>query len=919
MGIPYVDAVPAASGGTPIFRLARKRWGSLPICGTAARAYDPSVDQPGLLERSEELGVLHQCAAEVAASSRGAVVLVFGDAGIGKTSLLREFRRELPRRFTTAWGICDPLFTPRPLGPLLEPAAELGGSPAALVAEGAKPFDVAVAFVDALAGVAPAALILEDLHWADEATLDVVRVLARRSQEAGFLLVLSYRSDELHRDHPFRLVLGELPTGDAVARIELGALSPGAVEELAGPSGLDAGELFARTAGNPFFVTEALAAGEDLVPETVRDAVHARIARLSDDARALLDAVAVVPQRAEVWLLEALTEGGLDPLDECLRSGVLRAEIDGVVFRHELARLSIEESLRPDRAVALHRRALAALEDPTLGTLDLARLAHHAEAAGDGPAVLRHAPAAGERAAELGSPREAQHHYFRALRFAKDIDPLARADMLERFADLAYVSDMRAEAVDAVDEAIAIHRRSGDVMREGNALRRRTELLGCIGRAHEAADTARETIRVLEQAPPGPDLAYAYSKMAGLSTLTHDMAAAVEWGTKAIALANEVDARRPLVHALNNVGMSELMVGNPAGEAKLERSLELARQSDLTTDAGRAYINLGACLILNGRWLEALPGIERGIEYTRERGLEAWTKCLVGQRATVELTLGRWDVAAQTAQSILDGPRDQIIEPRTEALVVLGLIRARRGDPGGSPLLDEAWERAASADDLDFLAPVSAARAEAAWLDGRPGQIGALTEYAYDLACRFGAGIWAGGLARWRARAGLPVEPPDGSLEWHRLELDGQPDAAATLLREAGADYDAAITLASSTDGPALRSAHDALRALEAKPAAALIARRLRELGERQVPRGPRASTNDNPAGLTNRELEVLPLLAEGLRNAEIAQRLVVSPKTVDHHVSAILRKLGVSTRGQAGAAMARLGVASLRPGSSGR
>ncbi len=264
-------------------------------------------------------------------------------------------------------------------------------------------------------------------------------------------------------------VLGELPAGDAVLRIELGGLSPAAVEELAHGSALNAGKLFARTAGNPFFVTEVLAGAEGAVPETVRDAVHARIAWLSDDARALLDAVAVVPQRAEVWLLEALADRGLGALDECLRSGVLRAEDDGVIFRHELARIAIEESLSPDRAVALHRRALAALEDPMIAAPDLARLAHHAEAAGDGPAVLRYAPAAGDHAAALGSPREAQHHYYRALRYSSDIEPPARADLLERFAELAYLSDMRSEAVGAVDEALAIHRRRGDVLREGNA------------------------------------------------------------------------------------------------------------------------------------------------------------------------------------------------------------------------------------------------------------------------------------------------------------------------------------------------------------------------------------------------------------------------------------------------------------------
>jgi DNA-binding CsgD family transcriptional regulator/tetratricopeptide (TPR) repeat protein len=863
----------------------------------------------GLLERVDELGVLHGCVAEMAAHGRGGVVLAFGEAGIGKTALLRQFRDELPRRVTALWGTCDPLFTPRPLGPLLEPAAELGGEPEALLAAGARPYDVGVALVEALGAITPAVLVVEDVHWADEATLDVVRLLGRRAEACGFLLVLSYRSDQLPRDHPLRIVLGEFPAGDSVTRLELTGLSREAVDELAVRSGLDAGELFRRTAGNPFFVTESLAAGTELVPETVRDAVHARVARLSVEGRGLLDAVAVVPQRAEVWLLEALTDGALEGLDECLSSGVLRAQADGVVFRHELARLAVEGSVPPDRAVALHRRALIALADPALGGSDLARLAHHAEAASDGPAVLRYAPAAGEQAAALGSPREAQQHYWRALRFAGGIDPQARAELLERFADHAYRSDMRNEAVSAVDEAIAIHRRLGDTVREGDAIRRQARLLACIGRAWEGLSTAREAVRVLEQAPPGVELARAYSAVAGLSMLTYDPAPTLAWGAKAIALADEVGDREALVHALNNVGTAELSSGNPAGQAKLERSLELARQAHLGIDAGRAYINLGMGLIHLGRFTEALSVIERGTEYTRKLGLEAWLNCLVGQRAVVELALGRWDDAAAIAKTILDGPRDQVIGPRSDSLVALALVRVRRGDPGAWPLLDEARDTAIAADDLDLLAAVAAARAETAWLEGRPQAIGAETELAYDRACELGEATYAGRLACWRGRAGIPVEPPGGVPDRYRFQLGGEPELAAALFHSEGAVYDAAVALVPSDDGALLRIALDELRALGAEPAAAIVTRRLRQLGERQVPRGPRASTTENPAGLTNRELEVLPLLAEGLRNAEIAQRLVVSQKTVDHHVSAILRKLGVSTRGQAGAAADQLGI----------
>jgi ATP/maltotriose-dependent transcriptional regulator MalT len=503
------------------------------------------------------------------------------------------------------------------------------------------------------------------------------------------------------------------------------------------------------------------------------------------------------------------------------------------------------------------------------------------------------------------------------LRFATGIEPEARAEMLERFADHAYVSDMRAEAVEAIDEAVAIHRRSGQVLREGAALGSRVRLLSCIGRTREALDTAGEAVRVLEQAPPGVELARAYSLLAGISMIGYDAAPTIEWGAKAIALAEEVGDRQALVHALNNVGTVELAAGNPAGQAKLERSLELARQWRLGTDAGRAYINLSDALRHLGRFCEALERIEQGIEYTRQHGLEAWLKCLTGARGAVELVLGRWDAAAATAQSIIDGPHDQVVGPLSDALNTLALVRARRGDPGYWPLLDESQEIATAGDDLQLLAPVAAARAEVAWLEGRPHAIGAETEYAYDMACRLDEPTLAGWLACWRARAGLPVEPPDGVPERYWLQLAGQPERAAELFGAEAASYDAAIALVPSTNGALLRGALDQLRALGAKPAAAIVSRRLRELGERQVPRGPRASTSENPAGLTNRELEVLPLIADGLRNAEIAQRLVLSEKTVDHHVSAILRKLGVSTRGQAGAAAGRLGLISWVSGRS--
>jgi DNA-binding CsgD family transcriptional regulator len=862
-----------------------------------------------LLERSSELSALEARLADVTGGSTGRLVLVSGEAGIGKTALLRRFCGGLGRGVRVLWAACDPLITPRPLGPLLDISSATGGELRERVEGDAKPHDVAAALRRELEAPAPTVLVIEDVHWGDDATIDVVRLVARRLEGVPVLFVASYRDEQVHRTHPLQIVLGELPGDGAVTRLTLTGLSRSAVARLAERSQLDPDELYERTSGNPFYVTEALAAEGDRVPVTVRDAVLARAARLSAEARAVLDAVAVVPQRVEVWLLEALSEGALDGLDECLGSGMLGAEADGVAFRHELARLAIEESLSPDARVALHRRAIAALAKPGIGGPDLARLAHHAEAAGDAESVLRYAPAAAEHASSVGAPREAQDQYARALRFADGVSPEVRADLLERFANEGYLTDMREEAVAALDEALSIHRARRDELKKGDVLRLRSRLLTCMGRTQEARAASHEAIAILEQLPPGRELARAYASLSQVCMLGDDSDEAIAWGRRAIELADQVGDTEAQVNALNNVGTVELGRGVPSGQEKLERSMALAERAGLGTDVGRAYINLAGGLGRRKRWSELDRYVGPGIEYCRERGLDAWLRCLLAAKAESELALGRWEDAADTAIAITSAPPDQVVGPRCDALRVLALVRARRGDPEYGPLLEEAHQIATSVGDLQFLAPDAAMRAEVAWLEGRPRDIAQETDRAFGLALELRAPSFLGELACWRRRAGCLPEPPDEVDEPYRLQLIGEWEQAAELWRKHNCPYEAAVALADGTDPEALRRAHTELRALGAKPAAAIVARRLRELGERRLPRGPRPKTQANPAGLTARELEVLPLLAQGLRNAEIAERLFVSQKTVDHHVSAILGKLGVRTRAQAGAEAVRLGL----------
>jgi DNA-binding CsgD family transcriptional regulator/tetratricopeptide (TPR) repeat protein len=860
-----------------------------------------------LLERSLFLETLAGYAAEAMGGS-GRLVLVSGESGIGKTALVEAFQAQL-HGARWLWGACDGLVTPRPLGPLLDIAAQTGGQLAELCGQDAATGQLFGAFLAELDS--PTALtvaVFEDVHWADEGTLDLLRFAGRRVGRMRALVLVTYRDDEFGDDDPLRVLLGDLATQRATRRMGLPPLSGDAVQALAGRRDVDAVELCRVTGGNPFLVCEAIEAGWPTVPQAVRDTVGARLARSGGRVRDTLQAVAVIGTRIDRELLALVVGGSAALLGDCLRTGLLVADSSSLWFRHELVRMAVAEAIAPHRNAELHARVLAVLQD--IDGIDPAVLARHAEGADDVPMIRRHALAAARRSAARGAHREAAAQYQRALRYADTADRRGLAGLHEGLAAEYALLDRPDDAEAALRTALQHRRELGNTHRVGEDLSLLSGILRQQCRGEEGALAAGESLRVLQPLPPGPELAMAQIGAASSLWDTGRHAEAINGVAQALELGKRL-GRDDLVSLALTTRGNFLTGSGQDGTGSVQQALQLALDAQLEQPASDAYVCLQDNLVTVQRLEEAQRCYRAGMAFCEQAELRWATRRMCGAQADTLLLLGRWDEAVDLCNELLTIPG---VSPsnRLCPLRILATIRGRRGEPGHAELLDKAAALAAGILTPKWLTQVRAVRAELLWLSGRDDLACQEAREAYEQASGHADAWKLGALAIWLWRLGAGADLPAGLPEPYALEIAGDWQGAAAAWEQLGRTYDATLTrIVSSNDHTELRAALTVLDGLGARAAAAAARRRMKELGMTAIPRGPRRATRAAPSGLTAREQEVLALLAEGLPNKEISRQLFVSERTVHHHVSSVLSKIGAPTRTAAAREAARMGIGS--------
>lgn len=856
-----------------------------------------------LVEREPQLE--HLRTALERSRTQGCVVAVAGEAGAGKSTLVRV--ATTGQGWTrVARGLCDPLETPRPLGPVRDLLGDLGVQ---VGADPGSPVPLAERLLDAV-GSEPTTLVIEDAQWVDEASVEVLRFVARRVEALPLVVVLTYRDAEIGPDHVLRPLLGDIARLDAGSTIALRGLSIGAIRAVLEGTGIDPLSVLALTGGNPFFVTEIARHPAESLPTSVRDAVLASTSAVGPADLEVLQVIAAAPDSLDDRVLPALAID-VPQLRRLEATGLLTRSRRGVGYRHELARRAVEDSVPAGVAARLHARILAALEGVAA---DPAVLAHHAHACGDHARTREYADRAAAEAARAGSHREAVSFLELALADPGG-DDARRAALLERLSFQQYMVSRLPEAVQSISEATRLwaEARDDDGLAAAHSRRALIEYYSA-----RRAGAERHIALALDHRD-APAYGTARSLQMLLAFRRNDAGATAAGRTVTRSLAEERSDDELLVRSEILGSAGDVLMGDDL--AARDRLLTLvddaaARLFDETASTG--WSQLAAIDVEQRRFRDAESLLERSLPFTVDRDIPICEQWQTGVRSRLQFERGRWEAGLEDARAVLDGGAPiASLWPH----LVAGLVALRRGEPeheGADEHLRQASLLAEQMGEPLARLAVMAAFAERAWLldlpDPRLAGAGALLREVGALpGVQWSTGhlaVWlqrlhgaasghllddagpgAAGGAAGSALAGAVVAEPSA------LELEGRYDEAAGRWRALGAPYEAALALVGSPDDQVAVSALTDLEGMGAWAAADRARGVLRERGLSRVPARRRTTTVANPSGLTSRQLDVARLVARGLTNAELARKLYISPRTADHHVSAVLTKLGLGTR----------------------
>ena len=857
-----------------------------------------------LVERDDFLSMMQKTFDEVI-TGEGHCILISGEAGIGKTSLVRAFSKEKNEDCQIYLGACDALFTPRPLAPIYDIALQIKD-------DSWDTDDRSMLFTGIfreLENQKKATLIIvEDIHWADEATFDFLKFFIRRITQLHCLLLITYRDNEIHLSHPLRTVLGQLPP-DFFTRLQLSPLSRGAVETMAAEKGYKGKDVYSISGGNPFYVNEILASYSTGIPDNIKDSILSVYNRQNEKTKQVWQLLSVIPSGLEAKYLEKLEPYYSEAIHDSLETKILIMNGQLISFKHELYRRTIETSLSPVIRRDINKRMLDILVENSEQSREMERIIHHAKNASENEVVVKYAPLAAREASSVGAHLEAAKLYLTAIEYYQEKDKNTLIDFYKAYAYECYLTNQVKEGIIHIGKALSLLELKNDLVSMSTCLHLLSWLWWFDGNGKKAVDAARKNIELLANQPLSSITAMAFAHMGRLKMLSDETDECLLWSEKAMAMAKELANEEIICYILNSIGTmhAKNIPTRKKGLELLQQSMDVAVKINHEEYVGHAYANLSANAVRMKDYVNAKKILEAAIQFLEERDIDLGTKYLLAYETRLALETGNWTNANRIVSNFINND-DLPPIGKIGVLIVAATIKMRRGDAGALPLLLEAMDKALNTGEPQRIAPVIAAMLEYEWITGQRVIEKPVLDDVINMIEQRGNIYENSAFAFWLLKARKQKLFLKEFYDGYRIENNSMALKASALWKQLGCPYEQALTLFEGSDD----NKKEAIGIIQKLGADAIYEKmkfEMRASGIKSIPRGIRKSTKSNPANLTEREVGVLQLLKDGLQNKEIAGKLFISPKTVDHHISSIFFKLDVNSRTKAVQEASRLEI----------